>query len=148
MGFDLTDTDEEVEASAWASLIAPLLRQKSICALKAELSICSVLEQIGHVWDCVSLSGFDFRFEADAGFEWYSGFTSDLGFDEEDEDEALAVEVKDVGLSVDFEDGGLDLDLGFDWGGGDPSAEISSSSISFSRSASSSSSSNPGIETS
>ena len=114
MGFDLTDTDEEVEASAWASLIAPLLRQKSICALKAELSICSVFEQIGHVWDSVSLSGFDFSFEADAGFEWDSGFTDDLGFDEEDEDEALAVEVKDVGLSVDFEDDGLDLDLGFD----------------------------------
>ena len=86
MGFDLTDTDEEVEASAWASLIAPLLRQKSICALKAELSICSVFEQIGHVWDSVSLSGFDFSFEADAGFEWDSGFTDDLGFDEEDED--------------------------------------------------------------
>lgn len=42
--------------AAWASLIASLLRQKSMCALKPSLSVSSVLPQIGQLHASASVA--------------------------------------------------------------------------------------------
>ncbi len=45
----LREVEDADEAFACASLIAPLLKQKSMCSFSPRLSVCMVFEQIGHV---------------------------------------------------------------------------------------------------